>query len=93
VLGAYAIALVPAVVMTMGAVVLIEMSYRLSTQPELGTRMRLFSVGVDAATPWPWLAAGVMVAAGFIVFRTTWPIVAAAWHQATAEARVTVKAP
>ena len=35
-LVAYAIALVPAAVMAAGAVVLIEMSYRLATQPELG---------------------------------------------------------
>jgi branched-chain amino acid transport system permease protein len=90
---AYAIALVPAFVLTIGAVVLIEMSYRLSTQPELGTRMRLFWVGIDATTPWPWLVAVAMVAGGFTIFRTTWPIVAAAWHQATAEARMTVKAP
>ncbi|TMG84652.1 MAG: branched-chain amino acid ABC transporter permease, partial [Betaproteobacteria bacterium] len=42
VLRAYAIALVPAIIMGVGAVLLIEMSYRLSTQPELGTAMRLF---------------------------------------------------
>ena len=84
VLRAYIIALAPALVMTIGAVLLVEMSYRLSTQPELGTRLRLFGVTVDAATPWPWIAAVVMVAAGFIVFRATWPIVASAWQQATA---------
>src|SRR5439155_4274828 len=60
VIRAYAIALAPALVMAMGAVFLVEMSYRVSTQPELGTRMRLFWVAVDAATPWPWLAALVM---------------------------------
>src|SRR5437660_7037628 len=41
VLRAYAIAFAPASIMTIGGIVLIEMSYRLSTQPELGTRMRL----------------------------------------------------
>jgi branched-chain amino acid transport system permease protein len=86
VVRAYAIALTPALVMTVGAVFLVEMSYRVSTQPELGTRMPLFWVTVDAATPWPWLAALAMTAAGFIVFRKTWPIVAAAWHRATTEA-------
>src|SRR5438105_6192906 len=64
VLRAYVIALAPALVVAMGAVFLVEMSYRVSTQPELGTRMRLFWVTVDAATPWPWLAALVMTAAG-----------------------------
>src|SRR6185436_7662977 len=40
-LGAYAVALVPATIMGAGAIVLIEMSYRLATQPELGTKMRI----------------------------------------------------
>jgi branched-chain amino acid transport system permease protein len=88
VLRAYAIALAPALVMTAGAIYLVEMSYRMSTQPELGTRMRLFWVNVDAATPWPWLAAVVMIAAGFIVFRKTWPIVVTAWQQSAAEPRI-----
>ena len=44
-------------VMARGAVLLLEMSYRLATQPELGTRMRSLWIAVDAATPWPWLAA------------------------------------
>ncbi len=44
VLAAYAIALVPALVMGAGAVLLIEMSFRVSTQPELGTRMRLLGI-------------------------------------------------
>ena len=88
VLRAYAIAFAPALVMTIGAIVIIEMSYRLSTQPELGTRMRLFWTDIDAATPWPWLAAVVMIVSGFVVFRKTWPIVAQAWQQATTEASV-----
>ena len=85
-LKAYAVALVPAVVMAMGAVLLIEMSYRLSTQPELGTRMRLLWVNLDAATPWPWMAATLLLVAGFHVFRTTWRQVAAAWNRASEEA-------
>ena len=44
VLAAYAIALPPALVMGAGAVLLIEMSFRVSTQPELGTRMRLLGI-------------------------------------------------
>jgi branched-chain amino acid transport system permease protein len=86
VLRAYALALVPAIVMALGIVLLVEMSYRMSTQPELGTRMRLLGVTVDAATPWPWLAAVVTAAAGFVAFRSTWPVVAAAWQAASAEA-------
>ncbi len=87
VLRAYAIALLPAAVMACGAVLLIEMSYRLATQPELGSRMRLAGIAVDAATVWPWLAAGVMLAGGFLIFRSTWSLVASAWNRASEEAR------
>ena len=88
VLVAYAIALVPAMVMACGAVLLIEMSYRLATQPELGSRMRLFSVAVDAATAWPWVAGVLMLAGGLLAFRGTWRLVGSAWERATEEARV-----
>jgi len=86
VLRAYAIALVPAAVMAVGAVLLIEMSYRVSTQPELGTRMRILWITVDAASPWPWIAALALLAGGFLVFRRIWPSVAGAWNRATDEA-------
>jgi branched-chain amino acid transport system permease protein len=79
VLRTYAIAAVPAAIMMLGAVLLIEMSYRVSTQPELGTRMRIAGIPVDAATPWPWIGALAAMAGGFVVFRRTWPIVSAAW--------------
>jgi len=86
VLRAYAITLVPAVVMAVGAVLAIEMSYRVSTQPELGTRMRIVCINVDAASPWPWLGAIALLAAGFLVLRKIWPSVAGAWNRATDEA-------
>jgi branched-chain amino acid transport system permease protein len=87
VLRAYAIALVPALIMVAGAVLLVEMSYRVSTQPELGTRMRLLWITVDTATPWPWAAAVAIAVAGFVTFRSTWPVVAAAWHRAALETK------
>jgi len=79
VLRAYAIAVVPTAVMTLGAVLLIEMSYRVSTQPELGPRMRIVGIVLDASTPWPWIGALAALALGFVVFRLTWPGVSAAW--------------
>jgi branched-chain amino acid transport system permease protein len=88
VLGAYAVALVPATIMACGAVVLIEMSYRLATQPELGTKMRLLWTAVDAGSPWSWIVAALMLVAGFAAFRATWPLVARAWARASAEGAV-----
>jgi branched-chain amino acid transport system permease protein len=93
VLRSYAIALLPAVPMAAGAILLIEMSYRLSTQPELGTRMRLLWIALDAATPWPWIGAAALLAVGFLTFRRTWRVVAAAWDRANDEAKAARIAP
>jgi len=82
VLAAYAIALAPLALMGAGAVLLIEMSYRLSTQPELGTQMRLLWTPLDAASAWPWIIAMGALAAGVLLFRATWRLVTAAWDRA-----------
>ena len=86
VIKVYAIALLPFAVMLLGTGVLLETSYRLSTQAESGSKLSLFHVAIDAATPWPWLAELAMVIGGFVVFRKTWPLVTAAWERARAEA-------
>jgi branched-chain amino acid transport system permease protein len=85
VLGAYAIAALPLAMAAAGIVLLVEMSYRLATQPELGTRMRVLWASLDAATPWPWIIAVAALVVGAVLFRRTWRVVAAAWSRATAE--------
>jgi branched-chain amino acid transport system permease protein len=87
VLGAYALAAMPLALAAAGAVLAVEMSYRVATQPELGTRMRLLGIAVDAASPWPWVVAAVALVCGGALFRATWRPVAAAWNRATGEAR------
>jgi branched-chain amino acid transport system permease protein len=84
VLPAYGLALLPALVMAVGAVFLLEVNYRLATKPELGTRMRLFGLDLDVGRPWPWLAALALLVAGLYAFRRAWPVVGAAWAEATA---------
>jgi len=86
VLRAYALALVPLAAIAAGMVLLVEMSYRLATQPELGSRMRLLWTSVDAATAWPWITAVAMLVVGFLLFRLTWRPIAAAWDRAAPEA-------
>ena len=86
VLGAYGVALAPLALTGAGAVLLIEMSYRLSTQPELGTRMRLLWTPIDAASPWPWIIATVALAGGLMLFRASWRVVGAAWDRANGAA-------
>lgn len=82
VLTAYLLAAVPALVMAVGAVFLLEINYRLATRPELGTRTTFFSVPVDMAMPWPWLFGATLVAAGFYGFRKSWRVVGEAWSEA-----------
>jgi branched-chain amino acid transport system permease protein len=86
VLRSYGVALLPALAMLAGAVALLEINYRLSTQPEAGSRMKLFGMAIDTATPLPWLTATLLLVGGFFVFRRTWALVAAAWQHAGAEA-------
>jgi hypothetical protein len=86
VLGSYLVALVPAVVMASGAVLLVEMSFRVSTEAERGTQMRVLGIAIDAATPWPWIGAVLLLVVGFIAFRATWGRVASTWGRATDEA-------
>ena len=86
VIRAYCVAAGPALVMLLGASALLEINYRLSTQPESGSRMKLFWIGIDTATPWPWVIAAVLAVGGFYAFRKTWRIVAASWQRASEEA-------
>jgi branched-chain amino acid transport system permease protein len=88
VIKAYGLAAIPALVMLVGAVVLLEINYRLSTQPESGSRMKLFWVGIDTAAPWPWVIAALLAVGGFYAFRKTWPYVSATWQRASDEARL-----
>jgi branched-chain amino acid transport system permease protein len=87
VLAAYVVALVPLCVVAVGAVLAIEMAYRLATQPELGTRMRLFGMTVEAASPVPWIVAAIAAVGGFLLFRATWRLIGSAWDRANAEAK------
>ena len=84
VLAAYGVALVPLALIAAGAILAIEMAYRLSTQPELGTRMRLLWTPLDAASPWPWIVAAAAFGGGLLLFRPTIARVASAWERASA---------
>lgn len=85
VLPAYLVAAVPALVMTVGAVFLLEINYRLATKPELGTRTTFFSIPVDMATAWPWLGGLAVLGLGLYGFRKSWRVVADAWSAAGAQ--------
>jgi branched-chain amino acid transport system permease protein len=85
VMAAYAVALTPALVMVAGLALIIEMTYRLAARVAEGPAMTFFAVPLAADRAAAWLAAGALVIGGFVLFRLTWPIIAAAW--ATAKPR------
>jgi branched-chain amino acid transport system permease protein len=82
VLPAYLVAVVPAFVMVLGAVFLLEINYRLATSPELGRKTTFLSIPVDMSTPWPWLAGAAVLAVGYVGFRRSMRLVAGAWSTA-----------
>jgi branched-chain amino acid transport system permease protein len=82
VLPSYLVAVVPAFVMALGAVFLLEINYRLATSPELGRRTTFFSIPVDMSKPWPWLAGIAVLAIGYVGFRRSMRLVADAWSAA-----------
>jgi branched-chain amino acid transport system permease protein len=83
----YALAFVPAALLAAGVMTVIEIGYRLSIRPELGTAMRLFGVGFDAKSTATWVACFLLVAAGLGGLRLVAPRVAACWSDALAQAR------
>lgn len=83
VLPAYLVAVVPAFVMALGAVFLLEINYRLATSPELGHKTTFLSIPVDMSKPWPWLAGIAVLAVGYVGFRRSMRLVADAWSAAS----------
>jgi branched-chain amino acid transport system permease protein len=93
VVAAYAIALPPALVMLTGAVLMIEMIYRLAVKAADGPNMTFLTVPLAADHVLPWLTAAACAAGGFALFRLTWPVVAASWAGAPRAAAPSRKEP
>ena len=82
----YLAALAPALVLLAGLILFIEMSYHLSVKAAEGTTISLFRMAFDTTSVKAWAATVILIAGGFWLFRMTWPVVSAAWHDASAEA-------
>jgi branched-chain amino acid transport system permease protein len=89
---AYLIALGPALLFLAGIILLIEMSYHLSVKAGEGPTISLFHLTLDTTSVLPWLGTAVLLVGGFLLFRRTWPIVDAAWHDALIAAQGAEKA-
>ena len=83
----YLTALVPMLVMVLGAILVIEMTYRFTIRASDGPEMTFFGMPLDVTKPLPWLVAAAMTVGGFVLFRAAWPAVANAWNEATLTAR------
>jgi branched-chain amino acid transport system permease protein len=87
VLGGYAMVLVPVLAALAGTALLLEINYRLSTEPEAGPVLKLLGMNIDTSTPWPWLAGVALLLLGGLLARRLWRGVARAWDEALLEAR------
>ena len=83
----YLIALLPALICLAGAILVVEMTYHISVKASDGPAISLFHLTLDTTSVKSWLAAAVLLGGGFVLFRLTWPLVGAAWHDAFVEAR------
>jgi branched-chain amino acid transport system permease protein len=79
---AYAVVAVPAALATLGASFLLEVTYRIATKPELGKRMIVYWIPLDAATPWPWLGGLALIALGGVGSWKSAALVRASWERA-----------
>lgn len=81
----YIVALIPALIMLGGAILLIEMIHHVAQKTAEGANMHFLRrsyLTVNTHTVLPWLGGIVALIAGFFAFRFTWPTVANAWHNA-----------
>jgi branched-chain amino acid transport system permease protein len=83
----YALLLAAASIAGVGAIVVVELTHRLTVKASEGTVMRLFSMSLDAASAWPWLVAAALAAGGALLMRAAWPLAAQALSNAIATAQ------
>jgi branched-chain amino acid transport system permease protein len=87
VLPSYAVAFVPTLAMVTGLMLAIETIVHFTVNPGDDSHIRSFGVSFDAASPYIWAMALILLVGGFIVARITWARVAAAWDEALSAAR------
>lgn len=77
--GPYAQALATGLVLLVGAIILIEINYFLSTSYE--PEMHLFGFVIDPSSPWPWALAAALIVIGFVTFRGACRAVMRRWDE------------
>jgi branched-chain amino acid transport system permease protein len=87
VLPSYLVALVPTLAMIAGLILSTETIVHYTVNPGDDTHIKAFGVGFDAASPYIWVLAIVLLLGGFLAARKTWSWVGYAWDTATSVAR------
>src|SRR6202142_3693910 len=87
VLPSYLIALVPTLAMIAGLILSLETIVHYTVNPGDDPHIKVFGVGFDAAGPYVWALAIILLIGGFLVARMTWTWVGHAWDGATSVAR------
>jgi branched-chain amino acid transport system permease protein len=65
----------------------IESTVHFTVNPGEDSHIRSFGVSFDAASPYIWAMAVILLIGGFLVARITWARVALAWDDALSAAR------
>ena len=87
VLPAYALAVVPVLMLAAGLVLLIETSHHLLVKAAEGPAMRALWISYNAHSPWVWIGVVALLVAGGVALRRVAPRVSDAFHAASQEAQ------
>ena len=87
VLPAYAMALLPVLMLAAGGVLLIETMHHLLVKAAEGPAMRALWMNYDAKSPWVWVGVLVLLVVGGLALKRVAPRVSDAFHSALQEAQ------
>jgi branched-chain amino acid transport system permease protein len=83
VLPSYLVSFLPALAMTSGLILIIEMVFRISVKEGEALVIRPLGLNMPPTSPVLWgIALALLIGGGFL-FRMTWPVVSNAWGRAT----------
>jgi branched-chain amino acid transport system permease protein len=87
VLPSYLIATAPTLAMIAGLILSLETIVHYTVNPGDDSHIKAFGVNFDAASPYIWAMAAILLLGGYLVARKTWTRVGHAWDNATGVAR------
>jgi branched-chain amino acid transport system permease protein len=88
---AYALVLLPAAMIAIGSIALVETTHHLLVNAAQGSAMFVLGVGYDAKSPLAWGVIVALLAAGIWLLRLVGPRVSAAYHSAAQAAHAAVQ--